>query len=75
MLSVVWKNFVGRKETDNENGKSYCTYIGADDIVESGEEGDGCVVLNYALIFKKRNKFSNNRKQVCLQSNPGNFLL
>jgi hypothetical protein len=25
MLIVVWKSFVGRKETENENRKSYCT--------------------------------------------------
>jgi hypothetical protein len=25
MLNVVWKNMVGRKETENENRKCYCT--------------------------------------------------
>jgi hypothetical protein len=25
MLSVVWKNIVGRRETENENGQCYCT--------------------------------------------------
>ncbi len=29
-------------------------YIRANDGVESREEGNGCVVLNYALVFKKR---------------------
>ncbi len=55
MLSVVWENIVGRNETENESEKSYCMYIRTDDSVESREEGNGCIVLNYALIFKKRN--------------------
>ncbi len=30
-------------------------HMGDDNSVEGGEKGDGCIVLNYVLIFKERN--------------------
>jgi hypothetical protein len=37
----------------NESDNSLLLYVSADDSVESCEKRDGCVVLDYALIFKK----------------------
>jgi hypothetical protein len=45
---------VGGNETENESERSRSLYVRADDSGESSEERDGCIVLNYALIFKER---------------------
>jgi hypothetical protein len=37
----------------NESSNSLSLYVRADDSGESCEERDGCVVLDYALIFEK----------------------
>ncbi len=37
----------------NESIDILLLYIGADDSVENFEKGDGRIVLDYALIFKK----------------------
>jgi hypothetical protein len=37
----------------NESSNSLLLYVRADDSGESCEERDGCVVLDYALIFEK----------------------
>jgi hypothetical protein len=37
----------------NENSNSLSLYVRADDCGESCEERNGCVVLDYALIFEK----------------------
>jgi hypothetical protein len=37
----------------NESSYTLLLYISANDSVESFEKGDGCVVLDYALIFEK----------------------
>ncbi len=46
--------------TVNECNDILLLYISADDSVENFEKGDGRVVLDYALIFKKRNQFSSD---------------
>jgi hypothetical protein len=49
-------------------------YISADDSVKHFEKGDGRIVLDYALIFKKWDQFSNDWEQMCLQSKSSDFL-
>ncbi len=46
---------MGGNEIESENGssKSLSLYVRADDINENCGERDGCVVLDYALIFKE----------------------
>ncbi len=60
--------------TVNECNDILLLYISANDSVENFEKGDGRVVLDYALIFKKRNQFSNDGEQMCLQSQSWDFL-
>ncbi len=37
----------------NESSNPFLLYVSADDSVESCEKRDGCVVLDYALVFEK----------------------
>jgi hypothetical protein len=45
---------MGGSEIENESERSRSLYVRADDSGKSCEERDGCVVLNYALIFKEQ---------------------
>jgi hypothetical protein len=47
-------NVMGGNEIENESERSRSLYVRADNSGESCEERDGCVVLDYALIFKER---------------------
>ncbi len=58
----------------NESNNSLLLYIRADDSGENCEEKDGCVVLDYALIFKEWVQLSNNWEQVSLQSKSRDLL-
>ncbi len=58
----------------NESSDTLLLNVSADDSVENFEEGDGRIVLDYALIFEKWDQFSNDWKQVCLQSKSWDFL-
>ncbi len=58
----------------NESNDILFLYISADDSVENFEKGDGRFVLDYALLFKKWDQFSNDWEQMCLQSKSGDFL-
>ncbi len=46
--------------TMNERNDILLLYISTNDSVENFEKGDGRIVLNYALIFKELNQFSND---------------
>jgi hypothetical protein len=50
MVNVVGGNEI---ESENESSKPLSLCVSADDSGENCEEINGCVVLDYALIFKE----------------------
>ena len=58
----------------NESNDLLFLYISADDSVQYFEKGDGRFVLDYALLFKKWDQFSNDWEQMRLQSKSWDFL-
>jgi hypothetical protein len=45
---------VGGNDIESESERSRSLYVRADNSDKSCEERDGCIVLDYAFIFKER---------------------